>query len=404
MPGAVATRAAAPRTVLPAVPDLVMLSSTVAGAALTPFVPLYAQSLGMGERTIGVFMSALGFAALAASLFTAAWLGRLGPRRLAIWASALGAGAMLLVWAWRAAAIFTSALLVYWAAGPALAISVQMLVITRAGARGRDFAVGMHTFYASLGNTIGPLAASAVVHATGHVGSAFLVAVGASAVAAGVAFAAPRADRVDVARYTSFLDGVRTASSPARIGLAAIMLAEFSYIGWGTFFPLVLRAGGRSPAMIGLVFSVYGIMISVVRPLLARLAARFSQTGVLIASFLLFASGLGFAAVPASTPLVFGSAMLVGLAVGLAFPVTMLLVTRDVEEKRAGGLLATRFTSMMTGGVAGPLLTGMVAGYSLPAALGGVGALCGAAGLWILWRVRMFPRAFLDTRKSAMLP
>ncbi len=381
-----------------------MLLSTVAGAALTPFVPLHAQSLGLGERAIGIFMSVLGLAALAASLFTASWLGRLGPRRLAVWASALGAGALMLVWAWRSAAIFASALPVYWAVGPALAISVQMLVLTHAGARGRDFAVGMHTFYASLGNTIGPLAGSVLVQATRDVGSAFLVAAVASAVGAGVAFAAPRADRVDVARYTSFLDSVRAASSPARIGLAAIMLAEFSYIGWGTFFPLALRAGGRSPSVIGLVFAVYGIMISVVRPLLARLAARLSRTGVLIASFLLLASGLGFAAVPTSTPLVFGSGILVGLAVGLAFPITMLLVTQDAEEKRVGGLLATRFTSMMMGGVAGPLLTGMVAGYSVPVALGGVGALCGAAGLWILWRVRSSPSTFLDTRKSAMLP
>ncbi len=397
-------RASGSRTLLPAVPDLVMLFSTVAGQALMPFIPLYAQSLGMGTGTIGAFMSVLGVAALAASLFAASWLGRLGPRRLAFWASVLGAGALLLVWVWRSVAVFASLLPVYWAAGPALAIGSQMLVITHAGARGPDHAVGMHTFYASLGNTIGPLAGSAVVHATGSVGSAFLVASCASALAAVVALTSPRHDRVDVARYTSFVDGVRAASAPAKIALAAIMIAEFSYLGWATFFPLALRAGGRSPAVIGLVFSVYGIMISVIRPLLARLAARLSRIGVLAVSFLLYACGLGLAAVATSIPLILGSAILVGLAVGLAFPITIILVTQGAEEKRVGSLLSARFTSMMTGAVAGPLLTGLVAGFSLAGALGGLGVLCAATGVRTLWFARASRATFLDTRKSAMLP
>jgi predicted MFS family arabinose efflux permease len=358
----------------------------------------------MGAGTIGGFMSLLGIAALLASLFTAAWLNRLGPRRLAIWASVVSGAAVLLVWIWPSTVVFALSLSVYWAAGPAIAIASQMLVITRAGMRGRDYAVGMHTFYSSLGNTVGPLAGSAAVAATGHIGPAFLVAAGANGVAAGVALRAPREDRVDVARYASILDGFRTTSARVKVALVAILIAEFAYLGWATFFPLALQATGRSPTAIGLVFSVYGIMISVVRPLLARLAVRFTRVGVLVVSFLLYAAGLWLGAVATSTALIFGSAILVGLAVGLSFPITMILVTQDAEEKRVGGLLAARFTSMMMGGVVGPVLTGIVAGFSVPDALAAVGTVCAAVGFWILWRVWRTPSVFLDTRKSAMLP
>jgi MFS family permease len=381
-----------------------MLSATIAGQSMTPFLSLYAQNLGMSTGAIGVFISVLGTAALLASLFTASWLGRLGPRRLALSASLVSAGALLTVGVLRSPIVFMLVLPMYSAVGPALAIASQMLVITRAGARGRDAAVGMHTFYASLGNTIGPLAGSVVVHATGHISSAFLIAAAASTAAAGVAYSVPRGDRIEVARAASFADGARAASGQARIALVAIMIAEFSYIAWATFFPLALRAEGRSPAVIGLVYSVYGVMISVVRPLLPRVAARLSRVGVMAASFLLYGAALGLAAVPVSTPLILSSAILEGVAVGLVYPITIILVTQDAEEKRVGGLLAARFTSMMTGDVAGPFLTGLFAGYSLTAALGGVGGLCVATGIWIVWRGRRTSREFLDTRKSAMLP
>lgn len=390
------------RSLLPAVPDLIMLSYTIAGQAMAPFIPLYAQDLGMNTGTIGLLLGVPGLAAVLVSVFAAAWLARLGARRLLVSASLVGAVALLVVWVRGSALAFVLVMPLFWAVQPVIAIASQLLVVTRSAPQGRDQAVGMHAFYTALGNPIGPLLGSAAIHALGGIGSVFLVGAAATGIACLVALTAPDHGRADVARVP-FLAGLRSLSILVRASLATIMIAEFCYVAWGTFFPLALEQAGRAPEAIGLIFAIYGVAISGVRPLLGRLVSRLRRPGVLALSLILVAAGLWVSTVPGSAPLVYASAVLLGFGFGLVFPITILLVTAEAAADQVGQLLAARFFAMTIGQMLGPVLIGAVAGYSLIGALAGVAVLGTATAVWALSLARFLTSPFLDTRKSAML-
>ena len=379
-----------------------MFLSSMAGHVISPFVPLYAQNLGLSTGTIGLLVGAGGIMALGASLLAGALLGSVGPRRLVLVSAAVTAGGLALLGLRPSVTVLVVALPIVAAMGAIMAISVQTLVFLRADPLRPDHTVGMHAFYASLGLTVGPLVGAAAVRATGSLDMVFLVSALVIGFGLLVALAAPERGVVETSRPQPYLTDIMAMSHHARLAVITVLIAEFSYVAWATFYPLALRGAGRSPEFIGLVFSIQGVVISVVRPALAALVARFSRPGVLAAAFLMNAGGLVAAAVPQSSPLTLASALLTGLGIGLIFPITMLLVSEGATGNRVGRLLSARFVTMMMGQVLGPSATGLVAGWSIVGALGGVAGASAVTGLAVLSAVRR--QSFLDTRKSAMLP
>ena len=379
-----------------------MFLYTVAGQAITPFIPLQARHLGMRVGTIGLLLGVQGIAALLASLFGGLWLGALGPRRLVFWGSVLSVGALGVVWLWPTVAVLVLVLPVVWAVWAVTAIASQTLVLTRAHPQARDHAVGMHAFYSSLGMTVGPLLGSAAVRLSGGIAAVFLVAALATVLASIVALFAQDPGRLEFARPRSPFAGIFPIQRHVTLALGGVLVAELCYVGWSTFFPLVMQTAGRTPEFIGGVFAVNGVVLAAIRPGLARVVLRLSRQGVLVASLGLFAVGLWLALFPHSILFTLGCAALLGLGVGLIFPTTILLVSAGSEGELLGRLLSVRFLMVTLGQMLGPALTGVVAGVSLTGALGAAGALAAGTGVWAFAYARS--GRFLDTRKSAMLP
>ena len=387
---------------MPAVPDVIMFLASMAGQVISPFVPLYAQNLGLTTGTIGLLVGAGGVTALGASLLAGSLLGSVGPRRLVLVGAAVTAGGLGLLGLRPSVTVLVVALPIVAAMGAIMTISVQTLVFMRADPDRADHAVGMHAFYASLGLVLGPLMGAAVVRATGSLDLVFLVSAIVIGLGLLVALAGPERGVVETSPPQPYLTDIMGLSHQARLAVVTVLIAEFTYVAWATFYPLALRGAGRSPEFIGLVFSIQGVVISAVRPALAALVARLSRPGVLAAAFLINAGGLLAAAVPRSSPLTLVCAVLTGLGIGLIFPITMLLVSEGATGNRVGRMLSARFVTMMLGQVLGPSATGLVAGWSIVGALGGVAGVSALTGLSVLSSARR--RAFLDTRKSAMLP
>jgi MFS family permease len=166
------------------------------------------------------------------------------------------------------------------------------------------------------------------------------------------------------------------------------MIAELCYIGWQAFYPLLLRARGFSPETIGVIFAVYGIFITGVRPATGFLAARFSRPMLLILSTMLVAAGLVLAVVAARLVAVVASVALIGLGFGLVYPITMVLATSGAEDSQLGGRLAARFTVMMVGGMLGPVVTGAAAAVSLSGAIAMLAVAAAAGAAWIAATIR----------------
>ncbi len=378
---------------LPRVPDVLVLIFTGLGQAMGPFIPLEAQRLGMATSTIGLLLGGQGIAGLIASLAGGAWMGSIGPRRMAFWASVVSMLSLLVLWRWPSVLALGLVLTVVWATSSVVIVAGQTLVLTDEHLSGRDQAVGMHAFYASLGMIIGPLMGAVAVRASGSLGTVFFMAAVACGLAVPVALRAPQRGRVDVGR-PSFLAGVLPLSPPVILGLGSVLVAEFTYVAWMTFFPLALKADGHSPEFIGVIFAVHGVALSAVRPGLAFVVARLSRVGVVVTSFVFIAAGLVVAAISRSVPASVATAVLSGIGVGFLFPLTMILVTEGITSDRVARLLGLRFAVVTAGAMLGPSLIGLIASASLPAAMGASAAICALAGGWAILR-RSAPTHFL---------
>jgi hypothetical protein len=302
---------------------------------------------------------------------------------------------------------------VYWGVFPVVAVACQTLVVTTASAPRRDHAVGMHSFYTSLGHPIGPTLSTTAVHTWTTEGAAFpvgaVVLVG-SAVAAlatptrrASATSTPRGHAAGSASTgASFVEDVRDAPPAARTALLAALAAQFCYDAWNAFYPLALTGSGHSATAIGVVFGVFGLVVPLVRPLLGTLAARLGRIGVLLLAFLCVAAGGWAAAIPASRVGVAACVLLLGIGFGLVFPVTVVLATAGAAVDAVGRRLAARFFMMMSGGMLGPVAIGVVAARHLPAAMAATAVV--ATGACVALWAGGARAAFLDTEKTAMLP
>jgi MFS family permease len=133
------------------------------------------------------------------------------------------------------------------------------------------------------------------------------------------------------------------------------------------YMPIYGKSIGLSASGIGLVLSAYAGAAFVVRLVMRDLARRYSETGVLTAS--LFVA----AATYALFPLLSGVAMLVlvafllGLGLGSAQPLTIMLTYHHAPEGRSGEALGMRLT------------VNKITQIAIPVVFGGIGALFGLA-------------------------
>jgi predicted MFS family arabinose efflux permease len=379
-----------------------MLSYSIAGQATLPFVPLYAQQLGLGPRAIGLLLSLPGLGAVLASLVASAWLSRFGARRLLLGASIAAFGSLIAVWLWRSVGVFAVFMPLFWTVQPLVAVGVQVLVVTRGAAVGQDRAVGMHSVYMSFGASLGPLLGAAAVAATGRIETVFPAAAAMGAVSALIAARASDSPSREPVSGLPLRTSLRGASAATHVAIAAVLVAEFCYTAWGVFFPLALKGAGVNPGVIGVVFAVYGLAISLGRATMAWSVSRVGRLGTLIAAFGCMAAGLWFSTTPGARPLPYVAAVLLGLG-GLTFPVTIVLVSVAAPAGALGGLLAARFLAITIGQTAGPLVAGLVAGVGVTAVLGGVAGAASVTALLLVEIRRRMGDTFLDTPKSPVL-
>jgi predicted MFS family arabinose efflux permease len=240
------------------------------------------------------------------------------------------------------------------------------------------------------------------VAATSSISPVFLAAGVVSGAAAALTLWTADEGRAPAVRTPPFFAGLRAVPVTVRLSVYLVMVAEFCYVGWVTFFPLALKGAGRTPEAIGLVFALYGVAISVVRTAMAWLVHRLGRLGVLVAAFAFLAAGLWLSLFTASLPATLSAAVLLGLG-GLVFPMTIVLVSAPTAPDQLGRLLAVRFLAITVGQMLGPALTGLLAGYNVLAALVGVAVLASATTVWVAWVRGLLGDTFLDTPKSAML-
>jgi MFS family permease len=145
--------------------------------------------------------------------------------------------------------------------------------------------------------------------------------------------------------------GLRRTLVMSGVTLTGIELFTF-------YFPVYGRSIGLTASAIGLVMSSYAVAAFIVRLGMHAAARRVGELGVLTGS--LFIAGVTFLLVPlvAKAPLLALTAFLLGLGLGCAQPLTILLTYNHAPAGRSGEALGMRLTVNKLTQIAVPLLFG----------------------------------------------
>ena len=166
-------------------------------------------------------------------------------------------------------------------------------------------------------------------------------------------------------------------------GVALTGIELFSF-----YLPIYGRAIGLAPSTIGMILSSYALAGFVVRIVMHRLAQRFTEVGVLTGS--LFLAALAYLAVPglADATLLAAAAFALGLALGSAQPLTIILTYNQAPPGRSGEALGMR------------IMANKVTQIAVPLAFGGVGAAMGSAPVFLATGVFLLLAGVISLRGS----
>jgi predicted MFS family arabinose efflux permease len=149
-------------------------------------------------------------------------------------------------------------------------------------------------------------------------------------------------------------------------GVALTGIELFSF-----YLPIYGRSIGLGPSSIGMVLSSYAVAGFLVRSFMHRLARRYTEIGVLTGS--LFLAALTYALLPAlrEAALLGAAAFTLGLALGSAQPLTIILTYNHAPAGRSGEALGMR------------IMANKVTQIGVPLAFGGLGAAMGAVPVFL---------------------
>ncbi len=225
-------------------------------------------------------------------------------------------------------------------------------------ARTRNFAT--FSLGASISAFIGPALAGFSIDGFGflptHAILAAIAVVPAAIILAYPRLVPPRAPHVEKEHAGGSMallanPGLRRTLIMSGVTLTGIELFTF-------YFPVYGRSIGLTASAIGLVMSSYAVAAFIVRMGMHRAARRIGEIGVLTAS--LFVAGFTYMLVPLvdRAPLLALTAFLLGIGLGCAQPLTILLTYNHAPAGRSGEALGMRLTVNKLTQIAVPILFG----------------------------------------------
>jgi MFS family permease len=323
------------------------LSAIANGAwyVVGPFIPLYLGALGATPAAVGLVVGVGGIVPLLLAVPSGAITDEYGPAVVAT-ASVLGyvaAGGTLAVvhsvWA------VTLAYTLLGCANIGFAVAAQATVASVSPPRDRLANFGYYSLWSSGGAVLGPIVGGAVAGQYGYV-AGFLLA--AALMAPSFAFTrALRAVTPTPRTVVSMANAYHLVRPILRSpGVPGVLFISFTVVAAQTlqqsFYPIYMSRVGLSQTQVGVVFAAISLSSMLVRSLLLPGTERFGTPGLVLGATGLMALSLGV------TPLLHefwplaGAGALMGAGTGLAFPLTMNLMTAPVPPELHGVAFGVR--------------------------------------------------------------
>jgi MFS family permease len=381
-----------------------------------PFFTLYAQELGASTWAIGLLVTLRALAPIVIAMPAGQLIDMLGPMRM------LGYGMMLLIISLALTALASDTWMLvlsqlFLGASIIICASALQVLVSTGDPAARNEAINRYSMWMSGGSVIGPLLGGLVVSLF-HDSLAGHRAAFAAAALAGSAFLlmlillsrryphqrseAGVGSVREVFSVGGIIDSYRwgfglTHHRSVRFGLSATFIIMYIQSFYFSFLPLLLDHMGYSTMLISLVLVAQG---------LASMTSRFVLGGVMKRASLptiLTAAGFVASVCLLLTPLAGPSAAAVvivvsvmGAAVGLNLPVSLMIMVDAVGENERGKLMGLRLLVNRFAQILSPAMFGAVGGaFGLSAAFSGggvflLGAMCGFSA--VLGRGRLEKR------------
>lgn len=354
-----------------------------------PTLPTYAQSKSESLALVGTILAQYGLWQAIIRLpmgIAADWVGRRKPFIVAgLFLSGLGAYVM-------GSASGAGGLLVGRAiTGLAAATWVPLTVIFSSLFPGDEAvrATSILTVVGSVGQVLAT-STTGTLNEWGGYSLAFYLAVGFAALA--VVALLPAGETARPPKQPS-VEEIGRLITRRDVLLPALLSAVSQYATWAVpfgFLPILARElGATDVAQSGLVSLQIGVF-TLGGLVAATLSNRFGARRMVYAGFVMLSAGIVGAALAPALPLVFVAQVLIGLGIGIGYPVLMGLSIRNVDDTQRTTAMGLHQAVYAAGMFAGPWLSGILAdAVGLRPMLGITAGGCLVLGLSL---IRLVPR------------
>ena len=323
------------------------------------FIPVFAQSFGATFVDLGI----IGTVWALATTITPFLIGHLAGRTNRAWVYVLSLvlNAFATIFLVMSRSVVDIMVLRFFGGigMEAFWVTAEIMVTDLAPIEARVREMGRYGIALVLGVLIGPLIGGLVTEGFGYV-NLFIISTLVIAVSV-------------VQAIVWLVSGYRTTEPPSsqpfsdymrilkRLLPLYMMIVCYGVI-WGlitAIFPGYANSIGISAVLIGFLFSAFGVA-RIFSYATAHRYLRFGQMrALLFVSLVIFAGLLTIAIFPTFLTLLVGI-MLIGGGVGVVFPITIDIVSRNFPDERAGMAVASYETVINMGGTIGPYIFGML--------------------------------------------
>jgi len=354
------------------------MTSVRAGRVL---LTLYAIKLGAQPVAIGMLAASFSLIPILFSWISGRWSDRFGSRWLLLFGIAGSSSGMLLPY-------FVPGLAAIFAAGALTGlsmtfcnVSLQNLVgqLSAPESRTRDFS--NYTLAGSFSAFIGPLIAGFAIDHTGYDRTCIIVMAIAMVPMSLLVLCGGRLPRGS--GETRPAENIWHALKMPGVWpvLAASSVAQVAGDFFQFYMPVYAHDAGLSPSAIGVVLAAYSAATFVARIFLPGLILKSGEQRVLAYSFVLSAVALVLVPFFHSATLLALTSFLIGLGMGCAAPITMMLMYTRSAQGRSGEAMGLRLTVDNLTRLVSPLLFGLLAsGIGLAAVFWLNALMLGAGG------------------------
>lgn len=347
---------------------LVMLCSFTVHSMLLVAVPLYSRGLGLSSLEIGFVVGVPYALPLLIAMPASSLIAQAGGRASLVFGGIAFLSALLLM-----ATFFT-----FWGmvvgqilvgvGHMSMVLAAQTIISGLGAGRTLERYFGIYTMWLSVGQVIGPLLLGFVFDWYG-VAPEILYVVAILLGIAGLLSLALSEKSVSSTKKRGHLGGLGVQkrllknNSWLQVSILVSLVAMVAISVYGSFFPLYLNELNISPTLLGLIVSLRPLAGVIVRwwasDIIAILGGR---TGSTYFSVIALIIGMLVTGLFSSTLVLSVSAILIGIGVGLLMPISMVVLSENVESADRSGAFASRLMANRCINIITPLLFSSIIG------------------------------------------